>query len=411
MFYMDIPARRRFCLMIVPLLGLLSMVCVTPAWSADSRRCVALRLDEDLAHGVGYGLKKARWQGAEFEDSGMVTIQPRMAGLMGPSVTLLSRDVRLAVGLHQTSPQELWQKARWNMERVGGCAPPPVTSLKSLGRAFYWRVYADMLTGFSRFEPKILERTRTVAEALFTRPYGFIFGGAVAGTLNDNTSALLLSGDTRPPVRRDIALYSAHPEVERLFASWRRTPVTDLHLAVSAGWLEEMYGGTGAEVVWRPFGSSFWAGADGWAVWRRDPARIGNLPFTGSARFTGQARIGYDMPESRFGATLAAGRFLAGDYGAALTMSQGFDNGARLEARIAWSGYQENQGFFRDTRLDPSVRFVWPLGGSRHRAVEATFRQVGRDGGQTLDRPLPLDRMTEGFSAREVARHWPQMLD
>ena len=389
------------------------ILCCVPAlaMAADSgvARCVNIRLDHHAASRIGFALKQMKTRDIDVTDA-PVTIQPRMAGLLGPRVTFLGRDVRLAVITGQSSPQELWRKAQWNKAAVD-CPYTSTSWRKSLKRGVYWNATFENTLGFTTYDPKILYRTRYVAQAMFVRPYGFTFGGALSLPVATNTESLLYLPDDRPAVRRDMARFSNGGGVERLYASWRTTPITDLHVSVSAGNLEEMYGGVGAEAVYRPFGSAFWIGADGWQTWRRDPFKAFNFAWTNEQRFTGHARLGYDMPDSRFGVRMAAGRYLAGDTGLTLEALQGFENGARLSGALTWTNRDEAEGFFKNNHFDPMVRLVWPLSKSGRYKTATHFQQVGRDGGQMLNRPQPLEDMTERFSGREIIRHWAGMLE
>lgn len=386
--------------LILPLFLVLSMAGAANHARGQDRpivRCADMRLDQNVSGIIGSSLKEINPRDAD------VIVQPRMAGLRGPSITLLGRDVRLAVAAHQTSPQELWHKSTWNRDRVSCDRAEP--------SGLYWKGIIDNTLGFTTFEPKIMYRSRVIGDALLMQPFGFTFGGAVSLPISNNTESLLALPDPRDPVRRDLARFANGIGLERLYASWRTTPVTDTHLAVSAGYLEEMYGGIGAEIVYRPFGSAFWAGMDGWKLWRRDPSTVLNSSWNDETSFSGHVRAGYDVPDSRLTLSIAAGKYLAGDTGATVALSQGFENGARIEAAMTWTNRAEDEGFFRDTHFDPIIRAIWPLGHAGHSEARIAVRQVGRDGGQMLDRPLPLEKMTETFSGREIIRHWPRMFE
>ena len=399
--------------LILLLLAVLSMPNAQAMAQDDSgkviQRCVTMRLDTPMPPRIGYGLKRMKQRDIDIGDAPVV-VQPVMAGLRGPSLTLLGRDVRLAVTTGQSSPQELWQNSLWNHDQIA-CAQPSVKTIQqAIARGWYWRGTFDNSVGMTTYEPKIIYRSRAVLSALLVRPYGFTFGGGISAPITTNTTALLDLPDQRQPIRRDMARFSNGGGIERLFASWRHTPLVDTHLAVTAGVLEEMYGGFGAEVLYRPFGSPFWVGMDGWEVWRRDADSTLNMRWTDARSFTAHVRIGYDVPDTRWRISVAGGRYLAGDTGATLAALRVFENGARATASLTWTDRREDEGFFHDSHLDPMLRVVWPLGTSGHKETQTSLRQVGRDGGQMLDRPMPLEDMTEAFSAREIIRQWPALL-
>jgi hypothetical protein len=287
----------------------------------DIERCVEMRLDGSVAPSVGLTLGRMKERDIDIPDTD-VTVQPRMAGLRGPNVTFFGRDVRLAVERGQVSPQELWRTARWNHKNYP-CAPVKQSWKKSLRRGIHWKTVFDNSFGFTTYEPKMLYRSRVLFKTVYVRPHGFSLGLALDAPVATNTEALLQLPDARDAVRRDMARFSNGGGVENLFLSWRATPMTDLHVAFTAGLLEQMYGGAGAEFVYRPFGTPFWFGADAWQTWRRDPSSFLNTQLTSQQQFTGHIRVGYDKPESRFGVALAAGRYLAGDTGVSFEAVQG----------------------------------------------------------------------------------------
>lgn len=400
--------------LILPLLAALSMAMALPATAQDSsiERCANIYLDRNAAQGIGYALRRIKLREVDIPDTAAVTVQPIMAGMKGPSVTLLGRDVRLATTIRQASPQELWQKAEWNKHQIDGCEPPKKSFKKILLRGFYWHGLLDNEAGVTTGDPHILVRSRAIPSIMLVRPHGFVFGASASLPVATNTEALLYQTSNHPAVRRDVARFANGVSLERLYASWHTTPITDVHVGLTGGYLEEMYGGAGAEIVYRPFGSFFWAGADGWKLWRRDPFSELNADWSDEDLFSGHVRVGYDIPNTRASVSLAAGQYLGGDKGVTFGALQKFSNGARLEADVTWTDREEDEGFFRDTRFDPKIRLTWPLGGpASHYAMRMTLHQVGRDAGQMLDRPLPLEEMTEKFSAREYARQWPSMFD
>lgn len=392
------------------------MVCTVPApahaQGPQVRRCMAMTPDQNAAQVMGYGLRRIKAKEVDIDDRN-VTIMPVMAGLRGPALTLYGRDVRMAVVHNQSSPQELWRHARWNVDPIDDC--PPLTRwnfLSRLKRDTTWNLRLDMLSGFTDVDPKILYRMRAIPSITIARPKGFMLGFAMAYPLGHNTYALEGLQDTRKPVRRDMAKFSNGIALERAYISWHTTPITDVHMGVSAGWIEEMYGGAGAEVIWRPFGSPLWVGADGWEVWRRDPDTVMNVQWTDERDFTGHVRVGYDVPFSRTTFSVAAGRYLAGDYGATVSATHAQDSGVHWRADVTWSDRKENDGFVSDTHFDGMVRAVWPMGGKMLPTdSRVTVRQLGRDGGQMIERPQPIESFSEPLSTREIIRHWPRLLD
>ena len=82
-----------------------------------------------------------------------------------------------------------------------------------------------------------------------------------------------------------------------------------------------------------------------------------------------------------------AGRYLAGDWGATLTLERTFDNGWRVGAFATLTDVSfENfgEGSF-DKGIELEIPFAWFLGNSTRRSADVTLRPVLRDGGARLN--------------------------
>src|SRR5581483_4213685 len=99
----------------------------------------------------------------------------------------------------------------------------------------------------------------------------------------------------------------------------------DQFYSVYAGYLEMMFGGVGAEWLYRPFASRVALGVDVNAVRQREVDQ--HFGFEDYKTTTGHATLYWDTGWEDVQARLSAGRYLAGDWGATLQISRVFRNG------------------------------------------------------------------------------------
>lgn len=126
----------------------------------------------------------------------------------------------------------------------------------------------------------------------------------------------------------------------------------------------------------------------------------------------------YDIPHHDLTFQLKAGRYLAEDLGATLSLEKKFRNGAKLESFLTVSDTADFDLFGGTTHADHGVRLTWPLGRFKHHKygpksaeVKLSARPLGRDIGQFIDTPLPLYELTEPFSYTHLASHWDEIID
>lgn len=184
-----------------------------------------------------------------------------------------------------------------------------------------------------------------------------------------------------------------------------------MHL--TGGYLEEMYGGLGGEILYRPFGKRFAFGADAWLARKRDPETFLNTGYTYDGLLTGHINGWYDFPDRDLTLQARFGRYLAEDFGATLSLQKGFENGAKLEGFVTVSNDADFDLFGGTTHAYHGVRLSLPLGSVRYVPSGSELRisaaPFGRDIGQSLDAPIKLYDTTEALSYDHIARYWKDM--
>ena len=99
--------------------------------------------------------------------------------------------------------------------------------------------------------------------------------------LHDNLHRL---DDLRPrvilPVRSDIDRFAKRTfAIDTAYSAFTHSFHSDLHLSLMGGYLEEMYGGAGGEILYRPHNARWAIGAESFLAFKRDPETSLNLGF------------------------------------------------------------------------------------------------------------------------------------
>ena len=172
------------------------------------------------------------------------------------------------------------------------------------------------------------------------------------------------------------------------------THVSDMgggnYFSAYGGMLESMFGGVGAEWLYRPWQSRLAFGVDMNHVRQRDFGQ--NLAFQDYEVNTGHATMYWDTGWNDLQVRLAAGQYLAGDVGATMEVKRVFHNGTSIGAwftKTNVSADQFGEGSF-DKGIYVSMPFDLMLPRSSAGTVSAVWHPLLRDGGAMLDRNFSL---------------------
>ncbi|MCF8495681.1 MAG: YjbH domain-containing protein [Alphaproteobacteria bacterium] len=346
-----------------------------------------------------------------------LSITPTVMGLKGPAVHLLRGDLERALVKKQGSPEEIWRHARFEPQ-----PPAPLKKLKRPGEVEFglsaFSFVLDNQVSLAEEDSGVLYRTSVVAGVRGPAFFGFMDSGmSLCVNARDNLHRLR---DIRPasplPVRSDVDRFAARTVgLENSWLALSHSFGGDVHGALAAGYLEEMFGGLGGEVLYRPFGSRFAWGLESWQAFKRDPETPLNLGFNGDHILTAHAKAWYDLP--RWDMTLQGkfGRYLAGDVGGTVSLLKNFRNGAALEGFVTLTNYADFDLFGGTTHADHGLRLTLPLGGYKHMppgaAVRVRAAPFGRDIGQAVESPVPLYALTEPLSYPHMAQQWGRVVE
>lgn len=226
----------------------------------------------------------------------------------------------------------------------------------------------------------------------------------ILGNLADVTR---VSNSVLPHVRSDAGLYdqASDLEIRHLTLDYFTRPGPNLYGRVTAGYLERMYGGLSAELLWKPVDSRLALGAELNYVRQRDyDVLFGFQPYD---VITGHASAYYDFGNGFLG-QVDAGRYLAGDWGATFSVDREFDNGFKLGAFFTLTDVPFDT--FGEGSFDKGIRFEIPLswftGRPSRDTVGQTIRPIQRDGGARLEVGNRLYGIVRDAHAGEMQEDW-----
>lgn len=198
-------------------------------------------------------------------------------------------------------------------------------------------------------------------------------------------------GEERTPdiqnVRSDGGRYGNDgvPVLETLTLSHFSRPGTDLYGRVTVGYLERMFGGVSTELLWKRVESPLGVGIELNQVAQRDSdMRFGFEEYDYDVT-TGHISAYYDFGNG-YHTQLDVGRYLAGDWGATLSVDREFENGWVIGAYVTQTDLDYED--FGNGSYNKGVQVTIPqdfLSGQPTRGTyNTTFRTRVGDGGARL---------------------------
>lgn len=205
----------------------------------------------------------------------------------------------------------------------------------------------------------------------------------IVGALDDITRT---SDSVLPRVRSDFAEYlrEGDPGIDRLSLDYLFKLDDDIYARFSAGYLESMFGGLQAELLWKPADQSWGVGADIAWVQQRDFDKL--FGFQDYDVVTGHASLYVDTGFYGLEAQLDAGRYLAGDWGATFSLNRRFTNGWEVGAFFTLTDVpfdEFGEGSF-DRGITLTIPLNWFLPNESRSSISTVIRPLTRDGGQRL---------------------------
>lgn len=243
------------------------------------------------------------------------------------------------------------------------------------------------------------------AGVLINGGYSFNGKSRVSGTIKvnlfENFDKFNFTTDqansTLPRVRSNVREYVSNREVtmENLFLQWNGRLAPNLYAQVYGGYLETMFGGVGAEVLYRPVDSDLSFGFDINYVQQRSYEN--DVDFFDYKVLTGHANVYWQpsfLPKTQI--TFNIGQYLAKDKGVTVDFAKRFDSGIVVGAYAAFTNVSAEEygegsftkGFYLSIPFD--LFSLKPAKGQG----KIPWVPISRDGGQSLNRPIELYGVT-----------------
>jgi hypothetical protein len=237
---------------------------------------------------------------------------------------------------------------------------------------------------------------------------GWLLSGTVrhrlAGNIGDATRA---ANSPLPRVRSEAYLYAREGETalsDLTIAHYFR-PGQDLYGRVTAGYLENMFGGVSSELLWKPVESRLALGAEISYVKQRDFDQA--FGFRDYSVATGHLSAYYDFGNG-FHGQIDTGRYLAGDWGATFTVDRTFKNGWNVGAYATFTDVSFDD--FGEGSFDKGLRLTVPLtkilGGPTDETYDTVIQPIVRDGGARLDVAGRLYDTVKSYHGQGLKNSW-----
>jgi hypothetical protein len=243
---------------------------------------------------------------------------------------------------------------------------------------------------------------------------GLYINGSVGVNIANNFDKLRISSDsTLPRVRSDIKEYldQGRTALTHLQADYNFNIAPSLYGHVYGGLLEEMFGGIGGEVLYRPFDANWALGAE--LTWAKQRDYDQWFDFRNYHVLTGHLTGFYHVAGPEIDVQVRAGRYLAKDWGATLNLSRTFDSGITVGAFATKTNVSAEE--FGEGRFDKGLYIIVPLDLVYVRNVRSgvgiSWRPLIKDAGQTILIRRPLIGTTGSATLNNMHRDWRDILN
>lgn len=346
---------------------------------------------------------------ADYQEIEVIFVDNGMEML---SATLYRSDLEQALSPHGGSIEEAWMRTR--IERPTMTMDQASHPEESRFPGFGWNIRPAFRQTLGRPESFILYQAWLRLNGSVVLAPGLNMSGGVGIDIDNNFDKMRIPSDSLlPHVRSDIKNYlqEGTTAMTHLQADYTRRIATDTYARIYGGYLEEMFGGVGSEVLYKPFGADWAIGLD--VAWAKQRDYNQWFKFRDYDVVTGHLTGYYHYEPMGVDARLKVGRYLAGDKGATIEMSRTFDSGITVGAFATFTDVSAKE--FGEGRFDKGIYFVIPLDNLYVKSTRGSlgwlWRPLTRDGGQTLSNRRALIGQLEAADGSKLRRDWNLLLD
>ncbi|WP_084437763.1 YjbH domain-containing protein [Niveispirillum irakense] len=328
------------------------------------------------------------------------------------SATMYRSDIERALAATGGSIEETWMRTRLerpSMDMEEASHPEPYGY-----PGFSWSLRPALRQTLGRPEAFILYQAWMRLYGTVTVAPGLNVTSGLGFNIYNNFDRMRLPSDSvLPHVRSDIRQYlqDGTTAMTHLQADYTFRVAQDTYNRVYGGYLEEMFGGVGNEILYKPFGKEWAIGLDvAWAKQRDTQQWFG---FRDYNVVTGHLTGYYHYEPLGLDARVRVGRYLAGDKGATFELSRTFDSGITVGAFATFTDVSAEE--FGEGRFDKGIYFSIPLDNiyvkSSRGGLGWLWRPLTRDGGQTLASRRALIGQVSTSDGAQLRRDWNTLLD
>ena len=215
-----------------------------------------------------------------------------------------------------------------------------------------------------------------------------------------------------PKVRSDIQEYLSKGKnnLQRMQLEYFNSPFKDIFTRLDIGILEEMFGGIGGEILYRPFDKNYALGFSLHKVKKR--AFNQRFSFKEYSTLTGHLGFYYDF-SYQVRSQVLLGKYLAGDKGVTLDLSDDLNPGFTLEVfatKTNLSAEEFGEGSF-DKGFYISVPTQLFYSDFRSGNISFGLQPLTKDGGAILNKHNSLIGKLGDSNRSSIIRDWDKFLD
>lgn len=310
--------------------------------------------------------------------------------------------------LDHAGHQDALMWARTGLEAAPGRPSDAALANPGLYPRFSWGLAPYLRTSLFDPDNPIRADAGLRLQARYDLAPGLVLSGAITKKLiGDLDQSTRVSDSVLPHVRSDSNIYDREgdPAIEHLTLAWYANPAPNLYSRVTVGYLERMFGGVSAELLWKRVDRPFALGVEINYARQRDFNQL--LGFQDYDVITGHVSGYYNLGNGYL-AELDVGRYLAGDYGATLSLDREFPNGWRVGAFATLTDVSFDD--FGEGSFDKGIRitipFNWLLGKPTEKAYTPVVRPITRDGGARLQVDGRLYDTVRGYQEDSLGAQW-----
>ena len=234
------------------------------------------------------------------------------------------------------------------------------------------------------------------------------FGLDIYNNFNDLNNT---SQSTIPHVRSDIQEYlkQGKNNIQKIKVEYLDSPIDDVFLRLELGLLEEMFGGYGGEIYYRPFNKPYSFGLNLHKVRQRGYDQ--RLKFRDYETVTSNLSIYYDLPYG-ISSQVLLGKYLAGDKGVTVDLSRRLETGYTIGIFATKTNLSTEE--FGEGSFDKGFYFAIPLElfytDYRQGTIPFGMHPLTKDGGALLNYHNSLHGIMGDTNRSSILRDWKHIL-